>query len=182
MRAQINPHFLFNSLNSLADMVKDSPQTEETVLNLARVFRYALDATQKSTVPLGDEMRFIESYLRIEQVRFEHRLRFEIVCAEDLCAVEVPPMLVQPLVENSIKHGLSRQLEGGSIRIVVTQAAALQIVVEDTGVGFDPKALREGGIGVDNVRRRVESLPEGRFTIDSQPGQGARITLEWKVV
>ena len=182
LRAQINPHFLFNSLNSLADMVKDSPQTEETVLNLARVFRYALDATQKSTVPLGDEMRFIESYLRIEQVRFEHRLRFEIVCAEDLCAVEVPPMLVQPLVENSIKHGLSRQLEGGSIRIVVTQAAALQIVVEDTGVGFDPKALREGGIGVDNVRRRVESLPEGRFTIDSQPGQGARITLEWKVV
>ena len=64
----------------------------------------------------------------------------------------------------------------------MTQAAALQIVIEDTGVGFDQQALREGGIGVDNVRRRVESLPEGRFMIDSRPGHGTRITLEWKIV
>jgi two-component system LytT family sensor kinase len=181
LRAQINPHFLFNSLNSLADMVKDSSRTEETVLNLARVFRYALESTRNASVPLDEELRFVASYLNIEQVRFEDRLRFNIDCSHALRGKCVPPMLIQPLVENAINHGLAPKVEGGFINIVVRQvdASALRITVEDTGVGFDP-AKAGGGVGVENVRRRVQAMPEGRFEIVSRPGEGARITLEWK--
>jgi signal transduction histidine kinase len=182
LRAQIHPHFLFNSLNSLADMVKDTPATEQAVLNLARIFRYALDSTRHPTVSLDDELRFLTSYLDIESLRFEHRLTVQIDCPDALRQLQVPPMLIQPLIENAVKHGIAPQLDGGAIRLVIAQpqSGKIQVTVADTGAGFNPNKPRSG-VGIDNVRRRVEALPNGRFHIDSSPGQGTRLTLEWSL-
>lgn len=179
LRAQINPHFLFNSLNSLADMVKESPDTEETVLNLARVFRYALDSTRQEEVTIEEEIRFLTAFLDIERVRFEDRLNVRIACPDSLRARKVPPMLLQPLVENAIKHGISPQLEGGSIAIEIEPTAnGIRASVSDTGAGFQPAAPTTG-VGLENVRRRVQSLAGGSFQIESAPGKGTRIALEW---
>jgi signal transduction histidine kinase len=182
LRAQINPHFLFNSLNSLADMVKDSPLTEQAVLNLARIFRYALDSTRQPAVPLADEIRFLTSYLDIERLRFEDRLTYTLHCPAELGAIPVPPMLIQPLVENAVKHGIAPQLTGGVIAITVALPAAdrILVTVADTGAGFDPRQPR-AGVGVASVRQRVEALPHGRFSVASAPGQGTRVTLEWSL-
>lgn len=182
LRAQINPHFLFNSLNSLADMVKSEPRAERAVLDLARVFRHALDSTRQPVVPLGDELRFLDSYLRIEQIRFEERLRFEIDCPESLLDTPVPPMLLQPLVENSIRHGIAAKIEGGSVRVgAELDGRRIRLTVTDTGAGFEPRSAGRGGVGVESVRRRVELLPGGRFEISSTPGEGTRAVLEWEV-
>jgi signal transduction histidine kinase len=177
LRAQINPHFLFNSLNSLADMVKDSPLTEQAVLNLARIFRYALDSTRQPTVPLADEVRFLTSYLDIERLRFEDRLTYTLDCPAELGPVLVPPMLIQPLVENAVKHGISPQLAGGAITVEITQPtpSQIQVTVTDTGPGFTPNQPAKG-VGLSNVRQRVEALPNGRFTI-----AGTSVTLEWSL-
>jgi signal transduction histidine kinase len=177
LRAQINPHFLFNSLNSLADMVKDSPLTEQAVLNLARIFRYALDSTRQPTVPLADEVRFLTSYLDIERLRFEDRLTYTLDCPAELGPVLVPPMLIQPLVENAVKHGISPQLAGGAITVEITQPtpSQIQVTVTDTGPGFTPNQTAKG-VGLSNVRQRVEALPNGRFTI-----AGTSVTLEWSL-
>ncbi len=182
LRAQINPHFLFNSLNSLADMVKDSPLTEQAVLNLARIFRYALDSTRQPTVPLADEVRFLTSYLDIERLRFEDRLTYTLDCPAELGALLVPPMLIQPLVENAVKHGIAPQLAGGAIAITVAMPAAdrILVTVADTGPGFDPNQPSKG-VGLSNVRQRVEALPNGRFTAASTLGAGSRVTLEWSL-
>ena len=181
LRAQINPHFLFNSLNSLADMVKDSPLTEQAVLNLARIFRYALDSTRQPTVPLADEVRFLTSYLDIERLRFEDRLTYTLDCPAELGALLVPPMLIQPLVENAVKHGIAPQLNGGAIAITVAMPAAdrILVTVTDTGPGFTPNQPAKG-VGLSNVRQRVEALPNGRFTI-SGTRAGTSVTLEWSL-
>ncbi len=182
LRAQINPHFLFNSFNSLADMVKDSPLAEQAVLNLARIFRYALDSTRQPTVPLSSEIAFLSAYLDVERLRFEDRLTYTIDCPAELGALLVPPMLIQPLVENAVKHGIAPQLAGGAISISVAMPAAdrILVTVADTGPGFTPNQPSTG-VGLANVRQRVEALPSGRFTITSSPGHGTRVTLEWSL-
>lgn len=180
LRAQINPHFLFNSLNSLADMVKDAPLTEQAVLNLARIFRHALDSTRQSTVPLASEVAFLTAYLEIERLRFEQRLSYTIDFPPELATLPVPPMLIQPLVENAVKHGVAPQLGGGAITVTIALPAPTQIkvTVADTGAGFHPQQPRTG-VGLANVQQRVEALPSGHFTVTSTPDAGTRVTLEW---
>jgi len=180
LRAQINPHFLFNSLNSLADMVKDAPLTEQAILNLARIFRHALDSTRQSTVPLSSEVAFLTAYLDIERLRFEQRLTYSIDCPPELATLQVPTMLIQPLVENAVKHGIAPQLAGGAITVTIALPAPTRIMVTvaDTGAGFHPQQPRSG-VGLANVQQRVEALPRGRFTVTSTPGAGTRVTLEW---
>jgi hypothetical protein len=143
LRAQINPHFLFNALNTLADMAKDNVEMEKTVLHLARIFRYAVDSTRREVVPLREEIDFIRSYLEIERARFEEKLRFEIDAPESLLDTPVPPMLIQPLVENAVKHGISPKIEGGTIHVSVRAIPhGLSIRVDDDGVGFNPAEVK----------------------------------------
>ena len=114
LRAQVNPHFLFNALTTLAEMAHSQPATERAILNLSRVFRYALDATQHELVPLGEEIDAIRAYLEIEAERFDDRLRFDIAVPADVRSTPVPPMLLQPLVENAVRHGLSSRVGSGT--------------------------------------------------------------------
>ena len=180
LRAQINPHFLFNALNTLAEMTKRQPETERAILNLSRVFHYALDSTRRETVPLREEIAAVRAYLEIEKERFEDKLRFGFAVPEDLLDLTVPPMLIQPLVENAVKHGISPKLGGGTVRIAAARFdGRLRVTVTDDGVGFDAARITPN-IGMANVRARVEKSG-GMWCAKSQPGQGTEIMFELEI-
>jgi two-component system LytT family sensor kinase len=184
LTSQINPHFLFNTLNSVSSLIRTDPnQARVMVLKLSKVLRRLLRKHEHFTT-LRDELSFIEDYLSIEVIRFGDKLRFERDVAEDTLDMLVPSMLLQPLVENSIKHGLSSKVEGGTIRIRTERnETKLNLLVEDDGIGI-PEAklatLLDRGIGVSNVNERLKVLfgNQYRMWIDSQPGRGTRIQIE----
>ena len=184
LTSQINPHFLFNTLNSVSSLIRTNPdQARIMVVKLSKVLRRLL-RKHENFATLRDELTFIEDYLSIEVMRFGDKLRFERDVAEDTLDMLVPSMLLQPLVENCIKHGLSSKVEGGTIRIRTGRAEAkLSVLVEDDGVGIPESKLAtllERGIGVSNVNERLKVLfgNEYRMWIDSQPGHGTRIQIE----
>jgi signal transduction histidine kinase len=176
LRAQINPHFLFNALSTLAELSRGQPDAERTILNLSQVFRYALESTQRERVPLGSEIDAIRAYLEIETERFEEQLRFEIDVPDAVRDTPVPPMLLQPLVENAVRHGLSAKIGGGTVTIAAARDNGyLRLSVQDDGVGFD-LARMPRGVGLANVGARVERTG-GSCRVQSIPGAGTRITL-----
>jgi two-component system LytT family sensor kinase len=184
LTSQINPHFLFNTLNSVSSLIRTNPdQARIMVVKLSKVLRRLLRKHENFST-LRDELSFIEDYLSIEVMRFGDKLRFEKDVEDDTLDMLVPSMLLQPLVENCIKHGLSSKVEGGTIRIRTERAdARVNLLVEDDGVGIPESKLAtllERGIGVSNVNERLKVLfgNEYRMWIDSQPGQGTRIQIE----
>jgi two-component system LytT family sensor kinase len=184
LTSQINPHFLFNTLNSVSSLIRTDPnQARVMVVKLSRVLRRLLRKHENFNA-LREELSFIEDYLSIEVVRFGDKLRFEKEVDEGTLDMLVPSMLLQPLVENCIKHGLSSKVEGGTIRIRTRhQDSRLHVEVEDDGVGI-PEAklaiLLDLGIGVSNVNERLKVLfgNDYRMWIDSQPGRGTKIQIE----
>jgi len=160
LRAQINPHFLFNSLNSIAALVRIAPaQAERVIESLADLFRYSLRASAQPAVTLGEEVDALELYTTIEQARFGDRLSIVIDVPERLRDIRAVSLLLQPLVENAIKHGLSR-IEGPfTISIVAREVDdRVEIVVADSGPGFrvaDIDTLSTAGHGLSNIRERL---------------------------
>ncbi|MFB3830139.1 MAG: sensor histidine kinase [Bryobacteraceae bacterium] len=184
LTSQINPHFLFNTLNSVSSLIRTDPnEARSVVLKLSKILRRLL-RKHENFAPLRDELSFIDDYLSIEVTRFGEKLRVEKDVAADTLDVLVPSMLLQPLVENCIKHGLSSKVEGGTVRLRARRLdSRLLLSVEDDGVGI-PEArlatLLEEGIGVSNVNERLKVLfaNDYRMWIDSQPGRGTRIEIE----
>jgi two-component system, LytTR family, sensor histidine kinase AlgZ len=158
LRAQINPHFLFNSLNSISALAGvDAARARDMCVRLSDFLRNSLRMGERETVPLSEELALAQSYLGVEQVRFGDRLRVEqqIEPACDGCLV--PPLLLQPLVENAVKHGIAGLVEGGVIRVAARiEEAALRITVENS---FDPEAsaASKTGLGLQIVRRRLQA-------------------------
>ena len=184
LTSQINPHFLFNTLNSVSSLIRSDPdQARVMLVRLSKVLRRLLRKHENFSA-LRDELSFIEDYLAIEVVRFGDKLRFEKEIAEDTLEMLVPSMLLQPLVENSIKHGLGSKVEGGTIRIRTHRSESrLYLVVEDDGIGIPESKLAtllDHGIGVSNVNERLKVLfgNEYRMWIDSQPDRGTRVEIE----
>ena len=185
LTSQINPHFLFNTLNSVSSLIRTDPQQARVmVFKLSKVLRRLLRKHENFSI-LRDELSFIEDYLSIEVVRFGDKLRFDKDTADDTLDMLVPSMLLQPLVENSIKHGLSSRVAGGTIRIRTRRTEnRLHLSVEDDGVGISEEKLasllEHGGIGVSNVNERLKVLfgSEYRMWIESQPGNGTRVEIE----
>ena len=185
LTSQINPHFLFNTLNSVSSLIRTDPnQARVMVVKLSKVLRRLLRKHENFS-PLRDELNFIEDYLSIEVIRFGDKLRFQTDVAADTLDMLVPSMMLQPLVENSIKHGLSSKIEGGTIRIHTHRSEArLHLLVEDDGVGISGEKLatlpEHGGIGVSNVNERLKVVfgSEYRMWIESQPGSGTRVQIE----
>jgi two-component system LytT family sensor kinase len=184
LASQINPHFLFNTLNSIASLIRVNPERARTmVVRLARIMRRRL-RTQDHFSPLRDELDFIGDYLAIELERFGDKLRVVREIDPSCADVPVPSMLLQPLVENSIKHGIANRIEGGTITLRARRAGGrLSIEVEDDGVGMPESAPEESpggaGIGVSNVRERLQVLYSQNYTmtIESQPGEGTRVSI-----
>jgi two-component system LytT family sensor kinase len=184
LTSQINPHFLFNTLNSVSSLIRTNPeQARGVVYRLSSILRRLLRNTDNLT-PLRDELAFIDNYMSIEMVRFGEKLRFVKEIDPETLDRMVPSMLLQPLIENSIRHGLATKVDGGLIRVRSYLAdGRLHLVVEDDGVGI-PEArlatLFEQGIGVSNVNERMKVLygPDYRMWIDSKPGEGTRTGIE----
>ena len=161
LKAQLNPHFLYNVFNTInASIPPKNESTRELIARLSDLFRYQLKASKEVTVPLADELAFIRSYLELELARFEDRLKIEWQVDEKLLDVPVPPMLLQPLVENAIRHGISPRVEGGTVRIsVVDMGEEIEISIIDDGVGFNPSSQSMGnGVGLDNTRKMLDRL------------------------
>jgi two-component system LytT family sensor kinase len=190
LQRQINPHFLFNTLNSIASLVRSKPElAREMVVKLGNILR-ALLRDREAFVPLEEELAFTDDYLDIEVVRFGEKLRVVKEIAEETLPLIVPSMLLQPLIENSIKHGLEPRISGGTVtlrsRIV---DGRLLIEVEDDGVGVEPGGattapesgvVREGsGIGMRNVLERMQVLygEEAQVEMVSRPGRGTKVRL-----
>ena len=168
LQARINPHFLFNTLNSIASLIREDPQRAESMtLQLSSLFRYTLQAPRRGLVTIDEELTIVEGYLAIEQERLGDRLRYRIDVDPALRQVRVPPLILQPLVENAVKHGIAPSRTGGEVIVSGTrEATRMQIVVSDTGSGGGSEAGT--GEGLESVRRRL------RATF----GRHASLTLE----
>jgi LytS/YehU family sensor histidine kinase len=174
LRAQLNPHFLFNSLNSLRGLVGEDPgRAQEAITGLAGLLRHALRMSRAQTIPLEQELEATRHYLELETLRFESRLRYHIDVEPGALSHPVPPMLVQTLVENAIKHGIARLPEGGVVRIEAGKASAdLHLRVTNTGALADDG--EPGGTGLENSLERLRLLFGDRATLTlaaSQPGE-----------
>lgn len=181
---QINPHFLFNTLNSVASLIRVQPeQARDVVYKLSKILRRLLKEQDHLTT-LREELSFIDDYLAIEIVRFGDKLRFVKEIDPQTLDIPVPTMLLQPLVENSIRHGLSSKVDGGTIKVRSTLTGGrLQIIVADDGVGIPEEKLSslfEQGIGVSNVNERLKVLfgDDYRMWVDSRPGEGTSTGIE----
>jgi two-component system, LytTR family, sensor kinase len=184
LTSQINPHFLFNTLNSVSSLIRTNPeQARSVVYRLSSILRRLLRKTDNLT-PLREELAFIDNYMTIEMVRFGEKLRFIKEIDPETMDRMVPSMLLQPIIENSIRHGLATKVDGGMIRVRSYLAdGRLHLVVEDDGVGIPESRLAtlfEQGIGVSNVNERMKVLygTDYRMWIDSKPGEGTRTGIE----
>lgn len=196
LRAQINPHFLFNALTTIGYLIQSAPESAlQTLMRLTTLLRAVLRQSDGEFSTLGEEIELIESYLEIERARFEDRLRVLIDVPEPLRSVRIPALLIQPLVENAIKHGISPQRAGGEVVILARSSCGvangslpsfgdetLQIWVRDTGAGASEAALEHGrqhGVGLANVEQRIQRHfgEAGAFSVRSAPGVGTTVEL-----
>ena len=185
LRSQLNPHFLFNTLNSVIALVGYDPaKAEQALVSLSSMLRYALGSRQdvdEAEVTFAEELGFTEAYLALEKLRLGDRLRIERLIDPATLALELPSLTLQPLVENAIKHSIARRPEGGTLAIRArSHRGDLQIEVWDDGDGVSQQQLAEStGLGLKTVRRRVELYYEdlATMTITSAPGSGMTVSL-----
>lgn len=159
LESRIHPHFLFNTLNSISALIREDPRkAERTVEQLSALLRYSLDLNTSRLSTLRNEMRIVTDYLDIEKTRFGDRLRYAVDIPGAMEDFEIPPMAVQTLVENSIKHAVSRSRMGGEVRILARMVEdRFEIEVSDDGPGFHASDIKEGH-GLDSLRARLASI------------------------
>ena len=182
LKAQVNPHFLFNTLNAITAMVgRDPEQAREMIARLAEMLRYALDSSKRDWVSLGEDLNFARAYLDLEAYRFPDRLEVCYEVESDVLEAPVPPILLQPLVENAVKHGIAPGEGRGliTLRIAGTNGR-LHVSVEDTGHGPNGQApATPGGIGLSNTEARLRHLfgPEVTFEAGPQQPRGFKVSF-----
>jgi hypothetical protein len=174
LKTQVNPHFIFNCLNSISALTSSDPATaREMCVRLAEFLRKTLGLGEKARIPLSEELDLAHAYLSVEQIRFGSRLKFEENTEPETLHCVVPPLLLQPLIENAIRHGIASLTEGGFVRLQIKNGAgnALSIDIENN---FDPDAPRRRGtgIGLRNVRQRVDATYGSRARIDVRSEAG----------
>jgi len=167
LKSQLNPHFMFNALNSIRALIKEDPQSAQiAVTKLSNILRYSLKIERNETVPLEEEIQTVEDYLALETIRFEERLKYKINMDPRSAKIEIPPMMVQTLVENGIKHGISKKTHGGEISICTKvidfpddkQGSQLHIEIENSGQ-IDTEQLKHAkGFGINNTKHRLNLL------------------------
>ena len=159
LESRIHPHFLFNTLNAISSLISVNPvRAEQIVGRLATLLRASLDASNQPLIPLREELAMVESYVDIESARFGDKLRGAVEVPAELLDAQVPPLSVQSLVENAVKHGITPQRGGGEVRVTASaDTGNLRIEVQDTGPGFDLAAIRAGH-GLDNLVGRLNAL------------------------
>jgi two-component system LytT family sensor kinase len=184
LKMQLQPHFLFNTLNGIAGLVRDSRNKAavDMIVGLSDLLRYTLENAGKQEVPLKEELEFLELYLDIQQMRFSDRLKVEMQVTPDTLDALVPNLILQPLVENAIRHGISRRMASGTVGVAAERdGELLRITIYDDGPGLkrDDGVPTVEGVGLSNTRARLSQLYGGeqRFTLSDREGGGVIATL-----
>jgi two-component system, LytTR family, sensor kinase len=184
LEGRLRPHFLFNTLNAIAALIREDPSAAERMLGqLSDLLRASLKADPLKEVTLEDELRLVEQYLAIEQARFQDRLSSSLEASEGARVASVPHLILQPLVENAVRHGIAPRESGGSVRVTAShEGDRLIIIVEDDGVGMgnSPPSLAGSGLGLGGVRSRLTHLygANQRVDVTARSPSGTRVRLE----
>jgi len=183
LKSQLQPHFLFNSLNTISALMSSNVKDAQKVLaKMATLLRTMLDQDQKNFISLSDELEYVKDYLYIEQTRFMDRLTVTYEIQPESLKAVVPNLILQPLVENAIKHGFSNQIDNGEIKIIsYLKNNHLHLIVNDDGRGCDQcdSLLEHAGIGLTNTYKRLDKIYKGNFTltIKSELGKGFKLHI-----
>lgn len=182
LRRQIEPHFLFNTLNGVAGLVREgrNDAAVNMIAELSDFLRRVLEDSNRQRVPLKEEMEFTQRYLRIQKARFADRLTFTVDVPEELHHAQVPSLILQPMVENAVKHGIASRVQGGAIRIAASRSEqTLTISVYNDGPGLPAASEPQSGIGISNVRTRLQGLygDEFELSLENQAPDGVRVSL-----
>ena len=181
LKAQLNPHFLYNTFNTIsASVPPEQERTRELIADLSDLFRYQLQASKTDWVPLREEFTFVKNFLGLEKARFHDRLQISTELPAELSECLVPPMILQPLVENAVRHGIAQEIEGGTVKVQARHVGdSLRLIVSDTGPGMKaPTSQKGSGIGLHNTRRRLRLQFGSELHIDQNQPRGCRIWFE----
>jgi two-component system, LytTR family, sensor kinase len=184
LRMQLDPHFLFNALNTISSQVERDPRMARTMIeHLGDLLRLSLDARNRQEVPLAEELAFLDHYVAIQKIRFAENLRIEIQVSPEVRYALVPCLIVQPLVENAIRHGISRRASGGTVTVIAQRSSnQVEIRVVDDGIGLPPgwRLETSSGTGLSITRERIVGLhPDGnsRFSVRPRTGGGTEVEI-----
>jgi sensor histidine kinase YesM len=179
LQAQIEPHFLFNTLANIHSLIQEDPDTAGLIMEQLNVYlRTSLRRTRHMTTTVGEELELVEALLAIAAMRLGSRLEYSLSAPADLRALILPPLLLQPLVENAIKHGIEPSISGGTIRVEVRRERdVLELTVDDTGAGLNADSPE--GVGLANVRARLANLygEQGRLSLYAKTPRGVTAKL-----
>jgi len=181
LRQQIEPHFLFNTLNTIAGLVREgrNDTAVDMIAGLSELLRHALKTSATQKMALGEELEILEKYLEIEKARFADRLTVKVEVPVELRQARVPSLILQPIVENAVKHGIAQRVQGGTIAIGAERRnGSLRLSVYNDGPGFSKERETPSGIGLENVRERLGSLygSKGELHVENE-GTGVRVTI-----
>jgi len=182
LRQQIEPHFLFNTLNAVAGLIREgrNDAAVNMIAGLSDLLRRVVNDSQRQEVPLGEELEFLQKYLDIQKARFAERLELRLDVPQELCRARVPGLILQPIVENAVKHGIAKRAQGGAIEIGVERSdGMLTVTIYNDGPKLPAdRDQSNGGIGLSNVRTRLESLYGDGFELSmGNEGSGVRVSL-----
>jgi two-component system, LytTR family, sensor kinase len=181
LKAQVNPHFLYNVFNTInASLPPEQENTREMIATLADLFRYQLKATKQDLVTVEEELDFTRKYLSLEKARFQERLQLSFAVDPGVLSKKIPPLILQPLVENAVKHGITPKIEGGEVRILIQEIGSkLHFIISDTGVGNAHKEnSMNKGVGLHNTAQRLEKMYGVLLKLEDNQPSGFKVSFD----
>ena len=186
LKSQLNPHFMFNAMNSIRALIEEDPESAKVAITkLSNILRYSLQMERMERVPLEDEIETVKNYLDLERIRFEDRLKYKIDIDRITNKIEIPPMMIQTLVENGIKHGIAKRTEGGEVQlkskiITTSNGPKLKIEIRNSGHFSEEQLKSSNGFGVSNTKHRLNLLfgDDAHFSIMNENGNTVLAEIE----
>jgi sensor histidine kinase YesM len=186
LKSQLNPHFMFNAMNSIRALIEEDPESAKVAITkLSNILRYSLQMERLERVPLEDEIETVKNYLDLEKIRFEDRLKYKLDIDRNTQKIEIPPMMIQTLIENGIKHGVAKRTEGGEIHLkskLLSNAngSKLKIEIRNSGHFSEEQLKNSSGFGVSNTKHRLNLLfgDDAHFTIRNENGNTVLAEVE----
>jgi two-component system LytT family sensor kinase len=186
LKSQLNPHFMFNAMNSIRALIEEDPESAKVAITkLSNILRYSLQMERMERVPLEDEIETVKNYLDLERIRFEDRLKYKLDIERNTQKIEIPPMMIQTLVENGIKHGVAKRTEGGEIQLKskllsTSNGSKLKIEIRNSGHFSEEQLKSSNGFGVSNTKHRLNLLfgDDAHFSIKNENGDTVLAEIE----
>ena len=186
LKSQLNPHFMFNAMNSIRALIEEDPESAKiAITKLSNILRYSLQMERMERVPLEDEIETVKNYLDLERIRFEDRLKYKLDIDKSSEKIEIPPMMIQTLIENGIKHGVSKQTKGGEIQLKskiqsTPNGSKLKIEIRNSGHFSEEQLKNSSGFGVSNTKHRLNLLfgEKANFSIKNENGDTVLAEVE----